>query len=226
MLPSTRMKSSTSASRSHPSGNTKNNRISRTTSSDMKNKVEDQPRSVKSSSNKKNHAIEPICNVNVKHIMLNANSKLICVKCNQCMFDETHDLCVLEFVNDVNAHSKSKYAKRRTFTIVRNTCPLTRITSTKVVPLKETTSKSVITQNPEVKVYRRRTKVAKSVDLISEPSFLGSRPSNISEPNQSWGSNASNVPSSSLVDFRLSKLFSGTVRFGNDQIAKIMGYGD
>ncbi|GKD86087.1 hypothetical protein Tco_1357241, partial [Tanacetum coccineum] len=59
---SCQMKSSTSASRSHPSGNTKNNRISRTTSSDMKNKVEDQPRSVKSSSNKKNHAIEPICN--------------------------------------------------------------------------------------------------------------------------------------------------------------------
>ncbi|GKE13709.1 hypothetical protein Tco_1421286, partial [Tanacetum coccineum] len=48
--------------------------------------------------------------------------------------------------------------------------------------------------------------------------------SNNSESNQSWGSNASNVPSSSLINFMLFKLFSGTVRFGNDQIAKIMGY--
>ncbi|GJV08354.1 putative ribonuclease H-like domain-containing protein [Tanacetum coccineum] len=208
-----RMKSSTSASRSQPSDNTKNNRISRTTSSNPKNKVEDHPRSVKSNSNKKNHVIEHVCNVNVKHTMLNANFELIYVKCNQCMFDVNHDVCFLEFVNDVNVRSKSKSAKRskkknfwkptgkvftdigyrwkptgRTFTINGNTYPLTRITSTKVVPLKETTSKSVITQNPEVKVYSRRTKVTKSVD----------------------------VPSSSLVDFR----------FGNNQIAKIMGYGD
>ncbi|GJW08044.1 retrovirus-related pol polyprotein from transposon TNT 1-94 [Tanacetum coccineum] len=48
-----------------------------------------------------------------------------------------------------------------------------------------------------------------------------------SKPNHSWGSNATDVPSSySLVNDRLSRLFSGTVRFENDQIAKIMGYGD
>ncbi|GJT99357.1 retrovirus-related pol polyprotein from transposon TNT 1-94 [Tanacetum coccineum] len=44
-----------------------------------------------------------------------------------------------------------------------NTCPLTRITSTKVAPLKETTSKSVTTQNPQIKVYSKRPKVTKSV---------------------------------------------------------------
>nr|GEX10405.1 integrase, catalytic region, zinc finger, CCHC-type, peptidase aspartic, catalytic [Tanacetum cinerariifolium] len=51
----------------------------------------------------------------------------------------------------------------RTFTIVGNTCPLTRITSTKVEPLKESTSRSVTTPNLEIKIYRRKTKVAKSV---------------------------------------------------------------
>ncbi|GJU21668.1 hypothetical protein Tco_1155010 [Tanacetum coccineum] len=59
---------------------------------------------------------------------------------------------------------------RRTFTIVGNSCPLTRITSTKVEPLKETTLKLVSTTNPKIKIYRRKTKVAKSVDLSSEPS--------------------------------------------------------
>ncbi|GJU56905.1 integrase, catalytic region, zinc finger, CCHC-type containing protein [Tanacetum coccineum] len=79
----------------------------------------------------------------------------------------------------------------RTFTIVGNMCPLTRITSTKVKPLKENTSKSVTTPNLEIKIYRRKTKVAKSVDLSNEPGCLNC-----------------------------------TVRFGNDHIAKIMGYGD
>ncbi|GKE43774.1 hypothetical protein Tco_1471058 [Tanacetum coccineum] len=65
-----RMKSSTSASRSPPSGNTKNYRISQIPSSNLKNKVEDHPRSVKSNSNKKNRVIEPVCNENVKDTML------------------------------------------------------------------------------------------------------------------------------------------------------------
>ncbi|GKC80959.1 retrovirus-related pol polyprotein from transposon TNT 1-94, partial [Tanacetum coccineum] len=159
VLPSTGMKSSTSASRSQPSGNTKKNRTSRTTSSNQKNKVEDHPRSVKYSSNKTNHVIEPVCNANVKHCMLNANSELICATCNECMFDAIHDLCVLDFVNDVNVCSKSKSAKRRA--------------STKLGPLKENTSISVTTPNPEIKIYRRKTKVAKSVDLSSEPRTRG-----------------------------------------------------
>ncbi|GJY16605.1 retrovirus-related pol polyprotein from transposon TNT 1-94 [Tanacetum coccineum] len=97
-----------------------------------------------------------------------------------------------------------------------------RFTSTKVVPLKETTSHSVETQKPELKVYRRRPKQVKSVGLSKK-----SKIANKSEPNHSWGSNATDVTSSSsLVNDRLSRLFSGTVRFKNDQIAKIMGYGD
>ncbi|GKF15100.1 hypothetical protein Tco_0056562, partial [Tanacetum coccineum] len=107
-----RMKSSTSASRSQPPGNTKNNRILRTTSSNRHNKVKDHPKSVKSSSSKKNRVIEPVYNANVKHFMLNANSELICATCNECMFDAIHDLCVLDFVNDANVRSKSKSSKR------------------------------------------------------------------------------------------------------------------
>ncbi|GJR27640.1 hypothetical protein Tco_1103872 [Tanacetum coccineum] len=102
VFPSTGMKSSTSVSKSKPSSNTKNNRVSQTTSSNMKNKVEDHPRSVKSSSNKMNRVSEPVCNANIKHTTLNANSELIYVKCNQGMFDANHDVCFLEFVNDVN----------------------------------------------------------------------------------------------------------------------------
>ncbi|GJY31424.1 retrovirus-related pol polyprotein from transposon TNT 1-94 [Tanacetum coccineum] len=110
------VKSSTSASRSQPSGITKNNRILRPTSSNMKNKVEDYPRSVKSKSNKMNHVVKSKVDdhprsVKSKHLMLNANSELICATCNKCMFDAIHDMCVLDFVKDVNVRSKSRSAK-------------------------------------------------------------------------------------------------------------------
>ncbi|GJT77125.1 hypothetical protein Tco_1043850 [Tanacetum coccineum] len=209
------MKSSTSVSRSQPSGNTKKNRISQTTSSNKKNKVEDHPRSVKYSLNKKNHVSEPVCNANVKHSILNVSSELICVKCNECMFDAIHDLCVLDYVNDVNVRSKSKFAKRskkrkvwkpsskvftnvcyrwiptgQTFTIDGNRCTLTRTTSTNLVPPKIPLLTKVTTKTTP---YRNNPERLKDVTNIS---FT--------------------APSSPRVNFR----------FGNDKIAKIMGYGD
>ncbi|GKB58597.1 retrovirus-related pol polyprotein from transposon TNT 1-94 [Tanacetum coccineum] len=222
VLSSTGLKCSTSTCRSKPTGNKKNDRISQPQSSNMKNKVEAQHRRVTLNSNKKIHVVEPIRDADVKHSLLNANSELICATCNQCMFDVNHDMCALDFVKNVNGCSKSakKHKKQniwkpmghvfievgfkwkptgRTFTLVGNSCPLTRFTPTKVVPIKESTPHSVESQKPMLKVYSRRPKHVKNVD----------------------------VPySSSFVNDMLSRLFSGTVRFINDQIAKIMGYGD
>ncbi|GJU49493.1 retrovirus-related pol polyprotein from transposon TNT 1-94 [Tanacetum coccineum] len=249
VLSPTGLKCSTSTCRSQPTGNKKNDRISQKPSSNRKNKVEAQPRKV----NKKNRVKEPICDDNVKHTMLNANSQLICVKCKQCMFDANHDVCFLNFVNDVNMHAKSKSKSNkiqvqniwkptgkvftdvglkwkptgRLFTIVGNSCPLTRFTPNKIVPLKETTYNSVETPKPEIKVYSRRPKQIKSVGSSKKAKIVESKISNNSKPNNLWGSNATDVPSSSsLVNNRLSRLFSGTVRFENDQVTKIMGYGD
>ncbi|GKD62777.1 hypothetical protein Tco_1300286 [Tanacetum coccineum] len=109
VLSSTRLKCSTSTSRSQPTVNKKNDRILKKPSSNRKNKVEAQPRKV----NKKNRVKEPICDNNVKHTMLNANSQIICVKCKQCMFDANPDVCFLGFVNDVNMHAKSKSKSKK-----------------------------------------------------------------------------------------------------------------
>ncbi|GJW71925.1 hypothetical protein Tco_0128842 [Tanacetum coccineum] len=43
---------------------------------------------------------------------LNANSEPLCVKCNGCILFDNHDLCVLDFINDVNASTKSKSVKK------------------------------------------------------------------------------------------------------------------
>ncbi|GKB13287.1 retrovirus-related pol polyprotein from transposon TNT 1-94 [Tanacetum coccineum] len=104
----------------------------------------------------------------------------------------------------------------KTFTIVENKCPLTRITSTNEVPLKETTITPIITQSPTLKVYSRKPKASRSVGSISKAKIVESNTSNTKEPKQSWGSTISDVPSSSFID----------CRFGNDHIEKIMGYED
>ncbi|GKC16118.1 hypothetical protein Tco_1012900 [Tanacetum coccineum] len=103
MLSPTGLKCSTSNCRSKPIGNKRNDRISRTPSRKMKNKVEAQPRKV----NKNNRVVEPIRDVDIKHSLLNANSEPICATCNKSMFDSVHDMCLLDFVENVNNRAKS-----------------------------------------------------------------------------------------------------------------------
>ncbi|GJS89633.1 retrovirus-related pol polyprotein from transposon TNT 1-94 [Tanacetum coccineum] len=107
----------------------------------------------------------------------------------------------------------------RTFTIVGNSCPLTRITLANVVPPKKTTSHSVETQKPELKVYSRKPKNVKNVGSSKKAKIVESKNAN-SKPNHTWGSNAIDIPSSSSL------VMTGTVRFANDNITRIMGYGD
>ncbi|GKF90697.1 hypothetical protein Tco_0274398, partial [Tanacetum coccineum] len=100
------VKPSTSASGSQPSGNIKKDKIRQTPSSTQKNKVEAYPRKVKSSLQNKNCVAEPKGTANLQHSKLNANFELKCVKCNGYMLSDNHDLCVLDFINNVNARKK------------------------------------------------------------------------------------------------------------------------
>ncbi|GKA58982.1 hypothetical protein Tco_0758295 [Tanacetum coccineum] len=112
MLSSIGVKSSTSDSGSQPSGNTKKDKIQQTPSSTQKNKVEAHPRKVKCSLKNKDCVVAPKGTANVQHSKLNVNSKLKCVKCNGCMLSDNRDLCVLDFINNVNARVKSKSIKK------------------------------------------------------------------------------------------------------------------
>ncbi|GJX96999.1 hypothetical protein Tco_0352797 [Tanacetum coccineum] len=75
-----RVKQSTSASGSQPSGNTKKDKIQQTPSSTLKNKVEAHPRKVKSSLKNKDCVVAPKGTAHVQHSKLNANYELKCVK--------------------------------------------------------------------------------------------------------------------------------------------------
>ncbi|GJS84278.1 hypothetical protein Tco_0750819 [Tanacetum coccineum] len=229
------LESACSASGSQPSGNTKKDKIRQTPSSTQMNKVEARPRKVKSSFKNKDCVVQPKGTAHVQHSKRNVNSELKCVKCNGCMLSDNHDLCVLDFINNVNARKESKSVNKsskrkvwkptgkvfsnigyiwrptgRTFTIVGNACPLTRITTTTEVPLRKPTALDNETSKPVVTlVYSRKPRKSKTNVPVSKSKVLKSVSANKKEPSKSWGSKVSDVPSSSLDECRSSKLFSG-----------------
>ncbi|GJY66531.1 hypothetical protein Tco_0468769 [Tanacetum coccineum] len=178
LLSSTGVNPSTSASGSKPSGNTKNDRIQQTPSSNEKNKVEVQSsmnvhaKSV-SKKNKKRKEWKPIGKV-------------------------------------FNSTGYKWKPTGKTFTLVGNACPLTRLTATKKVPLRVPIPLEVVAPKQVVtRVYTRRPKVPKSVQN-SKPKVAKTITANRMEPSTSRGSDTLVAPSSSsLIDYRFSKLFCG-----------------
>ncbi|GJU01561.1 hypothetical protein Tco_1111899 [Tanacetum coccineum] len=190
MLSSTGVKPSTSASGSQPSGNTKKDKIQQTPSSTQMNKVEACPRKVKSSFKNKDCVVQPKGTAHVQHSKCNVNSELKYVKCNGCMLSDNHDLCVLDFINNVNAGKESK-------------------------SINKSSKRNLV--------------------ILGDPKFLDCSISSLDEMhvfhNGSlvfWGlgpdSKHMTGDHSQLTNF-INK-FLGTVKFGNDHVAKILGYGD
>ncbi|GJT99245.1 retrovirus-related pol polyprotein from transposon TNT 1-94 [Tanacetum coccineum] len=183
-----------------PMNNVKKVRISQTPSRNKKNNVEAQPRKV----NKLNRVAKTVCDVDVKHSLSNANSEILCASCNKSMFDAAHDKCLLDFVHKENSRS--------TFTPVGNSFPLTRFTTTNVVPSKQTTSHSDEIQKPEIKVYCKKPKIVKTIGSSKKAKIIESKNANHSEPNQTWGSNAIDIPSSSSLVMTCCPDYSGMTR--------------
>ncbi|GKA14543.1 retrovirus-related pol polyprotein from transposon TNT 1-94, partial [Tanacetum coccineum] len=194
----------------------------------------------------KNCFVEPKRNANVQYSKLNVNFKLLCVKCNGCMLSDNHDLCVLDFINNVNARKQSKSVKKsskrkvwkptgkvftniryiwrptgQTFTIVGNACPLTRITTTTEVPLRKPNALENETPNPIVTlVYSGKPRKSQNNVPVSKSKvvqivlwYLDSDCSKHMTGDRSQLTNFVNK-------------FLGTVKFKNDHMEKIMGYGD
>nr|GEV23418.1 retrovirus-related Pol polyprotein from transposon TNT 1-94 [Tanacetum cinerariifolium] len=152
----------------------------------------------------------------------NVNSDLKCASCNGCLFSDNHDACVVAYINSVNASIKSKSVitpvkrkvwqpignvfktaghiwkpTRQTFTLVGNVCPLTRITTPTIVPPRKPIP--IVDSTDKLVttlVYSRKTKATNKKVPVSNSRITKSLK------------------------------FLGTVKFGNDHVAKIMGYGD
>ncbi|GJZ89207.1 hypothetical protein Tco_0660989, partial [Tanacetum coccineum] len=121
--------------------------------------------------------------------------------------------------NKVEAHPrnvKSSLNKRngtvkgRTFTIVGNACPLTRITTTNEVPSRKSIALESKSPKHVVKlVYSRKPRKNKNTESVSKTKVIKPMSANKQEPSKSWGSTKTNIPSTSLNECRLSKSSSG-----------------
>nr|GEW47387.1 hypothetical protein [Tanacetum cinerariifolium] len=124
--------------------------------------------------NSLNTSLDYAYTASVQNSKLNVNSDLQCVMCNGCMFSDNHGSFVLDFINNVNAHVKSKSVKK---TVKR-------------------------------KIWKPTGKVVQIIlwylDSGCSKHMTGDR--------------------SQLTNF-INK-FLGMIKFGNDHVAKIIGYGD
>ncbi|GJS13827.1 retrovirus-related pol polyprotein from transposon TNT 1-94 [Tanacetum coccineum] len=170
------------------------------------------------------------------------NSDYVCINGDDCMSSD--NLCVSNSMNDVKFRAKSKKRKSkkeiwkptgkvfnkmgyiwrptgRTFTIVGNACPLTRITTTNEVPSRKPIVLESESPKPVVKlVYSRKPRKNKNTESVSKTKVVQI----VLWYLDSGCSKHMTGDRSQLTNF-ISK-FLGTVKFGNDQVAKIMGYGD
>nr|GEV07445.1 retrovirus-related Pol polyprotein from transposon TNT 1-94 [Tanacetum cinerariifolium] len=99
---------------------TNKDRIQQTQSRAKKNKLEDHHRTVRPSLVNKKSV------VNTKAISSvpksNVNYDIKCATCNGCLFSDNPALCVLEFINSVNARVKSKSPKKLEVAFCQHTC--------------------------------------------------------------------------------------------------------
>nr|GEV46868.1 retrovirus-related Pol polyprotein from transposon TNT 1-94 [Tanacetum cinerariifolium] len=231
--------------------NKKNDRIQRTPRKAKKNKLEDHPMIVKPSLNKKKSVVDTKVISSVTTSMSNVNFDLKCATCKGCLFSDNHDSCVVAYINFVNASIKSKSVKKpvnrkfwqptgkmftsvghiwrptgRTFTLVGNVCPLTRIAITTIVPPREPILIVSKTDKPKVTlVYSRKSKAANKKVPVSKSTINKSLVVQIVLWYLDFGcSKHMTGDRSQLINFV--QKFLGTVKFGNDHVAKIMGYGD
>nr|GEW58551.1 integrase, catalytic region, zinc finger, CCHC-type, peptidase aspartic, catalytic [Tanacetum cinerariifolium] len=194
-----------------------------------KQEVEDHHRNVKFTKNKTSITA---CYDSLKAKILNVN--FVCATCGKCVFNVKHDMCVLQNLNDVNSRTKMPIAVP-----VSTREPKCTVNQSIAKPFRKIVASESTNQKPRHTTRKLYDHVTKTCSWWY-PKFT--------PPGYKWKpkSKTGNVNPNDIeiilfiVDSRCSKhmagnlklltnfveKFMGTVKFGNDQIAPILGYGD
>ncbi|GJW72146.1 ribonuclease H-like domain-containing protein [Tanacetum coccineum] len=219
----------TSVSRPQLKSNHLKDRVMYNNSQWKKQEVEDHHRKFKFSNNKTSVTA---CNDSLNAKTLNVN--FVCVTCGKCVLNENHDLCVLHYINGVNSRTRQPMA-----------VPIsTREPKQNVNQSVATSSKKTVATDSTVKKFRNTTrKIYEQVSKTCSWWYPKYTPPGYNwKPKSQIGNVNPNLVEIILfiVDSGCSKhmtgnlklltnfveKFLGTVKFGNDQIAPILGYGD
>ncbi|GKB92184.1 retrovirus-related pol polyprotein from transposon TNT 1-94 [Tanacetum coccineum] len=205
-LSSTGVDNTTKTRRSQPRSNTKNDRVpSASKSRCIKNKeveVEEHHRNLMLSKNKKHMLSE--CN-NVKLAIRNDKYEIVCAMCKQCLITANHDVCVLNYVNDMNSRGKKQKPNVSNTENQKKQKP--QVWKPKKVGSKERLAspkpskpRICLRWSPTGRLFDLKGKIITSSESESQSDCSNGYPNLF--------------------------MFLGTVRFGNDHVAAILGFDD
>ncbi|GJT47060.1 retrovirus-related pol polyprotein from transposon TNT 1-94 [Tanacetum coccineum] len=199
--PSTGVNSCTNASGSKPKSILKKNRI-RPAKSDSMKKVEEHPRTIKTSLRTTNRVDSSISS---KRTVINSNSHSVCQTCNKCLFSANHDMCVVTYLQSVNASPNVK-------NVVRHVKQVWKPKQVKQVwkpkhfkQIWKPTGKTLNNVGYQWRPTGRTFTLGDQCPLtrLTKPTRMSAIAcANSTEPNQHWGSNFPNSPSSSVFKCR------------------------
>ncbi|GJV62626.1 hypothetical protein Tco_1473454 [Tanacetum coccineum] len=188
----------TSVSRPQHKSNQLEDRVMPNNSQGNKQNVEDHRRNFKFSNNKKS-VTACTDSLNAK----TSNVNFVCVTCGKCVLNDNHDLCVLHYINGVNSRTRQPMV-----------VPIsTREPKHNVNQSVATSSKKTVATDSTVKKSRNITRKLYE-QLVEIILFIVDS-----------GCSKHMTGNLKLLTNFVEK-FLGTVKFGNDQIAPILGYGD
>nr|GEX17061.1 hypothetical protein [Tanacetum cinerariifolium] len=231
----------TSVSRPQLKSNLMEDRVLLNNSQGKKEEVEDHRRNVKFSKNKSSITA---CNDSLKAKTLNVN--FVYATCGKCVLNEKHDMCVFKSVNGVNSRTKMPIAVPVSIREPKRT-----IKQSVAKPLRKTVASESTNQKPRNtfrKLYERVSKACSWWYPKFTPPGYKWKPKSQKEnvnPNVSMHLGNESItakilkpmtPRRSTVSKTTlhSNSFAArrdcpihrTVKFGNDQIVPILGYGD
>ncbi|GKB06816.1 retrovirus-related pol polyprotein from transposon TNT 1-94, partial [Tanacetum coccineum] len=214
----------TKTRRPQPKSNTKNDRVpSMSKSSCIKNKevkVEEHPRNLLLSKNKKHMSSE--CN-NVKLAIRNDKSEFVCAMCKQCLITANHDVCVLNYVNGMNSHDKKQKANVSKIANQKKHKPRVKkpkkVGSTeRLASPKPSKPRSCLRWSPTGRLFDLEGKIIASSESESQ--------SDCSNGDNAYSGCSKHMTRNLKLLINFVWKFLGTVHFGNDHIAAILGFGD
>ncbi|GKA62913.1 retrovirus-related pol polyprotein from transposon TNT 1-94 [Tanacetum coccineum] len=159
------------------------------------------------------------CN-NIKLAIQNDKYEVVCAMCKQCLITAYHDVCVLNYVNGMNFDGKKQKEN------VSNTENQKKQKSKVRKPKKVGSKERLASPTPsKPSICCRWSPTGRFFDCNGKK--IKSRASK-GQSNNSNGDNAytSNPQEPTIKWFLNSTSFLGTVRFGNDHVAAILGFGD
>ncbi|GJV04645.1 retrovirus-related pol polyprotein from transposon TNT 1-94 [Tanacetum coccineum] len=156
-----------------------------------------------------------------KHVKLdirNDKSEVICAMCKQCLITANHDVCMLNYVNDMNSRGKKQKAN------VSNTENQKKQKPKVIKPKKVGSNERLASPKPsKPRFCLRWSPTGRLFDIKGK--IIASSESE-SQSDCSNGDNActSNPSEPKIKRFPNSTSFLGS--FGNDHVAAILGFGD